>query len=108
MNSYDVLLEQVRDTVSAIQQLTDTAFEQYSTLTDAVAAGEIREQQEIERIMDGLIVFGDDGRFLEIYKKLCCHVYYKYPDIVGEHVALWRLQFEEADEGEMPEDLNIG
>lgn len=55
MDSYDVLLEQVRDTISAIQQLTDTAFEQYSTLTDAVAAGEIREQQEIERIMDGLI-----------------------------------------------------
>ena len=100
MDSYSELLEQVRDTVSALRQLTDTAYEQYSALVNAVIAGEIQGQREIERIMDGLIDFGDDIRFLEIYKRLCRHVYYKYPGMVGEHVALWRLQFEDAKDGE--------
>ena len=45
--------------------------------------------------MDGLLVFCDDEKFLALYKKLCRHVYYQYPQLVGEHVNLFRLQFEE-------------
>lgn len=56
--------------------------------------------EEIERIMDGLVDFGDDPRLLELYKTLCRHVYYKYPALVGEHTALFRLQFEETEDGD--------
>ena len=52
-----------------------------------------------ERIMDGLMDFGDDQRFLALYKALCRHVYDKHPTLVREHIALFRTQFEErADE----------
>lgn len=56
--------------------------------------------REIERIMDGLVDFGDNPRLLELYKTLCRHVYYKYPALVGEHTALFRLQFEETEDGD--------
>lgn len=62
--------------------------------------GSITEEREIERIMDGLVDFGDDPRLLELYKTLCRHVYYKYPALVGEHTALFRLQFEETEDGD--------
>jgi len=58
------------------------------------------EEREIERIMDGLVDFGDNPRLLELYKTLCRHVYYKYPALVGEHTALFRLQFEETEDGD--------
>ena len=48
-----------------------------------------------EAIMDGFLDFCDDEKFLALYKKLCRHVYYQYPQLVGEHVNLFRLQFEE-------------
>ena len=49
--------------------------------------------------MDGLMDFGDDQRFLALYKALCRHVYDKHPTLVREHIALFRTQFEErADE----------
>ena len=35
-----------------------------------------------------------------MYKTLCRHVYYKYPALVGEHTALFRLQFEETEDGD--------
>ena len=44
--------------------------------------------------------FGDDPRLLELYKTLCRHVYYKYPALVGEHTALFQLQFEETEDGD--------
>ena len=62
--------------------------------------GRITEEREIERIMDGLVDFGDDPRLLELYKTLCRHIYYKHLALVKGHIALFRLQFEETEDEE--------
>lgn len=90
----------IREIVQEIFRLMDAAYQQYSRLVEQVLNGRITEEREIERIMDGLVDFGDDPRLLELYKTLCRHVYYKYPDLVGEHTALFRLQFEETEDGD--------
>lgn len=64
----------------------------------SVMAGRITAEKEIERIMDGLLDFGDDEKFFALYKKLCRHVYNFYPQMVGEHIALFRMQFEEKED----------
>ena len=61
----------------------------------AVLKNQIGSEREIETIMDGLLDFCDDEKFLGLYKELCRHVYYQNPQLVGEHVNLFRLQFEE-------------
>ena len=48
--------------------------------------------------MDGLSDFGDYPEFLELYRKLCRHVYYHFPSMVGEHVAWFRALFMTNDE----------
>ena len=73
-------------------------YDHYVCLVASVISGHISTENEIERIMDGLIDFGDDERFLALYKKLCRHVFHTYPQMVGEHINLLRLQFEEKDE----------
>lgn len=94
-----VCFAEIRETVREISRLMDNAYEQYSQLVEQVLKGRITENQEIERIMDGLVDFGDDPRLLELYKTLCHHVYNKHPALVREHIALFRSQFEErADE----------
>ena len=67
----------------------------YQSLVTAVLANQITSEREIEAIMDGLLDFCDDEKFLALYKTLCRHVYHQYPQLVGEHVNLFRLQFEE-------------
>ena len=78
----------------------DAAYRQYSRLVEQVLNGRITEEREIERIMDGLVDFGDDPRLFELYKILCRHIYYKHPALVREHAAIFRLQFEEAEDRE--------
>ena len=34
--------------------------------------------------------FCDEDRFLELYRKVCKHIYHKYPELVGEYVHLYR------------------
>ena len=86
--------------VQEISRLMDAAYQQYSRLVEQVLNGSITEEREIERIMDGLVDFGDDPRLLELYKTLCRHIYYKHPALVKGHIALFRLQFEETEDEE--------
>lgn len=91
------VLEPIKATIEGLRLLMNRAYEQYAELVDSVLLGRITDEQTIEQIMDGLVDFGDDERFLDIYRKLCRHVYFHYPQLVGEHVTLFRLQFEDAD-----------
>lgn len=61
----------IREIVQEISRLMDAAYQQYSRLVEQVLNGSITEEREIERIMDGLVDFGDDPRLLELYKTLC-------------------------------------
>ena len=70
----------------------------YQQLVDSVLSSQIISEREIERLMDGLLDFCDDEKFLVLYKDLCRHVYHQYPQLVGEHINLFRLQFEEKQE----------
>ena len=90
----------IREIVQEISRLMDAAYQQYSRLVEQVLNGRITEEREIERIMDGLVDFGDNPRLLELYKTLCRHIYYKHPALVREHAAIFRLQFEETEDGD--------
>ncbi|MBQ7960192.1 MAG: hypothetical protein IJ285_03140 [Clostridia bacterium] len=48
--------------------------------------------------MDGLLDFCDDECFLQLYKRLCRYVYDTFPQMVGEHINLFRMQFEEKED----------
>ena len=97
-NRYSEALEAAKETVEALNKLTDQALAQYTALVDSAVAGHITDERELEHIMDGLLDFGDDLRFLEIYKRLCRHIFYKHLQMVGEHIYLWRMQFDTKDE----------
>ena len=99
MENYESALNEIREIVEGITALTNAAYQHYSALVDAVLRDEITDAKQIERIMDGLVDFGDDNRFIDIYRKLCRHVYYNYPELVGEHVALF-LAISKTEDGE--------
>ena len=99
-NELEVCFAAIDEIIQEISRLTDTAYQQYSRLVEQVLSGRITEEREIERIMDGLVDFGDDPRLLELYKTLCRHIYYKHLARVKGHIALCRLQFEETEDEE--------
>ena len=89
------LLNDIQETIKKIHELHDLAYTQYSQAVDEVLAGRITEDSQIEHILDGILDFGDDLRFLELSKKLCRHIYYQYPQLVGNFVSMYRALFVE-------------
>lgn len=97
MENYEKLLEDIRGTVEQINSLYDLAYKQYSQVVDDILSGRFADEKQIEHILDGIIDFGDDLRFLELSKKLCRHIYYQYPQLVGNFVSMFRAMFEEKE-----------
>lgn len=98
MDNYQNTMDELRDIVSGISKLRDAAYAQYSVLVEQVLENHITEEQRLEQIMDGLCDFCDESRFIELYRSLSRHIYYQYPQLIGEHMALFRAQFEVSDE----------
>ena len=98
MENYEKLLEEIKGTVGKVTELYDIAYHQYSQAVDEVLADRITDEKQIEVILDGIIDFGEDKRFLELSRKLCRHIYYRYPQLVGDFVSMFRLLFEEKED----------
>lgn len=98
MDEYQNVMEELHNIVEGISKLRDAAYTHYSLLVEQVLKDRITDEQQLERIMDGFCDFCDEIRFIELYRSLCRHIYYQYPQLVGEHVALFRALFEGPDE----------
>lgn len=96
--SEESILNYISALTAQFEEQKKVIYNHYIQAVASVMAGKITTENEIEGIMDGLLDFGDDEKFLVLYKKLCCHVYNFYPQMVGEHIALFRMQFEEKEE----------
>ena len=98
MENYEKFLAEIDEVVKQIKGLYDLAYTQYSHAVDEVILGHLTDEKQIEHILDGIIDFGDDLRFLELSKKLCRHIYYEYPQLVGNFVHMYRALFEEKED----------
>lgn len=90
-------LDDIACLIAAFEEQKKTIYVHYSQAVASVMTGRITAENEIERIMDGLLDFADDELFLVLYKKLCRHVYNSYPRMVSEHIALFRMQLEDGE-----------
>ena len=76
----------INGVVAELNALMDTAYVQYSSCVDAILRDELTDIVQIEKVMDGLCDFGDDERFLELYKRLCRHIYQRPPACRRTHL----------------------
>lgn len=95
MEMNEQLLSDIKQIAAQISELRNLAYGQYRQAVDDVLTGRMTDKKQIQQVLDGLLDFGDDPRCLELSKKLCRHVYYQYPELVGDFVYMFRLMFEE-------------
>ena len=100
MNKYEKALNEIEGTMDRLKELYDFAYKQYALAVEGVLQRKLTSQREIEQLLDGLLDFGEDERFRVLYRKLCRHVFYTYPEMVGDYVSLFRAQFEGFDDEE--------
>ena len=94
------LVNEIESLAAEFKRINELAVRTYSDMVNDIINDRITDEASIEQVMDGLLDFGDNLECLELYRKLCRHVYYRYPQLVGEHVSMFRLLFEGSEEDE--------
>lgn len=91
-------LGELREIIEQLHALRDIAYEQFEASTKAILEARITDIHSIKTVLDSLCDFCDEDRFLILYKKICRHIYFQYPDIVGEYANLYRAIWDTNDD----------
>ena len=95
MDEMDQILKDLKLISEQHQQIYDHAYKVYTDAVNSMVSVLLPDERQVEQLLDGLLDFCDDNRFLKLYKKLCRHVYALYPHLVTEYVQLYHSEYEE-------------
>ena len=80
--------------VSKIQEQSYSAF---SLLSDQICNDPLADQNEVEKMLDSLLGYCYDDRILDLYKKVCKTFYSKYPNMIAEHILMYKDMYEHSN-----------
>ncbi|MFV0363911.1 MAG: hypothetical protein ACK5LL_12620 [Suipraeoptans sp.] len=73
-----------------MQALSKVAVAQYKNIVEDILNKEITDNQEIARIMDGMLDFYQFDEMLLLFKKLCRELYLQSPRLVQEYILYYK------------------
>lgn len=89
--------EQIQRQLAGVINLSSQAYQEYSSLVCQVESGDLVDETSIERLLDSLMDFCPDARFLDLYKRTCRHIIKRYPLLVQEHIQIYRKLYGDED-----------
>jgi hypothetical protein len=78
---------------------TSLAIIQYRPIADGIINGMITDRHEVDLILDYMLDFCFNDEMLAMYKQVCRAIINDYPDIVADHIDMYRKMWDN-DEGE--------
>ena len=85
----------IKELCVRLQAVRDFAYAQYSEEVECLLADASPSQNQVEHLMDGLLDFCGEERFLLLFKEICLHLLPSHPSTVQEYIHLYRTQYEE-------------
>jgi len=87
----DMLVEMIAECEAVKHQ----KYLEYELLVEKVIAGTIAHEREIEKLLDGILDYGWDKKYRELFKKLCRYLYRKYPHMSVDYVRIFSSMYGE-------------
>lgn len=84
----------IKDLCVRLQAVRDFAYIQYSEEVKCLLADAKPTQKQVEQLMDGLLDFCGEERFLKLFKEVCRHLLPSYPSTVQAYIQLYHTQYE--------------
>lgn len=95
-------LDGFKELAESIQKNTQEAFIIYEVQVDRIYRNKVKDEKEIERVIDVLLDYCYDDKMLLLFKRLCRYYYEINPSATSEYVNIYReLWDEESDEEEI-------
>lgn len=78
--------------------ITSQALEAYASEVDDIINSEVKDEQHIQRTLDGLLYFCFDDDILLLYRTLCRYYYDINPNVTVEYINYYREMYDNEDD----------
>ena len=95
MREADKIFDNVADLADKIQRIHNSAYRLSRDAVDSMIQSSRTSERQIKHVLDQLLDFCGDVRFLELFKTLCRYAYCRYPHLVADYITLYHSQYEE-------------
>ena len=93
MDEKDKHYRDIDTLVQTIKQCHDDAVRLYTPDAEYLCHKNATEDG-VAHFLDGLLSFAIDDRILALFKKVCRHYFYKYPQMVNDYVIIYHEMYE--------------
>ena len=88
-------LEGFKEFAESINKITEEAFIIYESQVDEIYRNKVKDEKEIERVIDVLLGYCYDDRMLLLFKKLCRYYYEINPSATCEYAYIFREMWDD-------------
>jgi len=89
-----------KELAESINKITQEAFIIYEAQVDEIYHNKIKDEKEIEHVIDVLLGYCYDDKMLLLFKRLCRYYYEINPKVTYEYVNIYREMWDEESEKE--------
>ena len=79
-----------KELAESINKITQDAFLIYEPQVDRIYRNKVKDEKEIERVLEALLDYSYDDKMLLLFKKLCQYYYKINPTVTYEYVMIYR------------------
>ncbi len=79
-----------KELAESINKITEDAYLIYEPQVDRIYRNKVKDEKEIERVLEALLDYSYDDKMLLLFKKLCQYYYKINPTVTYEYVMIYR------------------
>ena len=88
-------LEGFKEFAESINKITEEAFIIYEAQVDEIYRNKVKDEKEIERVIDVLLGYCYDDKMLLLFKQLCRYYYEINPAVTYEYAYIFREMWDD-------------
>lgn len=79
-----------KELAESINKITEDAFLIYEEQVDRIYRNKVKDEKEIERVIEALLDYSYNDKMLLLFKKICRYYYEINPEVTFEYVNMYR------------------
>ena len=79
-----------KELAESINKITQEALIIYEPKVDRIYRNEVKDEKEIERVIEALLDYSYDDKILLLFKRICRYYYKINPELTYEYVMIYR------------------
>ena len=92
-SKFDDLVKQLEPLIQQMKTIHDQTVVAYTPLVDDICSRKASEN-EVGWMLDYMLMFADDERILQLYKKVCRAYWKIYPDSIAFYIMEYRKEYD--------------